>query len=293
MNLIALRQHSRITLMLLLLCAVAFAQQSSQPFATVDAAFKKSRLNWSRASEPFQQERTRLGPTFEPELWKYLGDDVDKQDKISNFLLYPEYLHGNLPMPYLAMQIQLKSLATLRGKPDLSSRIMYVTTSINAAILDGSLGLLDEAQAHKTEAETLMAKDKFLTTGFPAIDDYDRCIYDSLGHREIADPATTCAPKKPAGEPNVTLIEVGEIPNEKFTTNPKPHWPAAAKGVQPGSVTVEVLIDEEGRVASAEILAGPPALHGAALTAARKARFKKTFYRGQSVKVRGPLTYQL
>lgn len=283
----------RIACVLVCLCALGFAQQSSQSFASVDAAFEKSRLNWSRASEPFQQERTRLGQNFEPELWKYLGDDVDKQDKISKLLLYPEYLHGNLPMPYLSMQIQLKSLATLRGKPDLSSRIMYVTTSINAAILDGSLGLLDEAQAHRTEAETMMAKDKFLATGFPAIDDYDRCIYDSLGDREITNPATTCAPKKTAGEPNVTLIEVGEIPHENFTTNPKPHWPAAAKGVQPGSVTVEVLIDEEGRVASAEILAGPPALHAAALTAAQKARFKKTFYRGQPVKVRGPLTYQL
>ena len=162
----ALRKALQIACTLLFLCALSFAQQTQQPFANVDAAFKKSRLNWSRASEPFQQERTRLGQNFEPELWKYLGDDVDKQDKISNFLLYPEYLHGNLPMPYLAMQIQLKSLATLRGKPDLSSRIMYVTTSINAAILDGSLGLLDEAQAHKTEAETMMAKDKFLTHRF-------------------------------------------------------------------------------------------------------------------------------
>ena len=128
-----------------------------------------SRNRVSTGREPqslFSRSAHASVPNFESELWKYLGDDVDKQDKISNFLLYPEYLHGNLPMPYLAMQIQLKSLATLRGKPDLSSRIMYVTTSINAAILDGSLGLLDEAQAHKTEAETMMAKDKFLTQDF-------------------------------------------------------------------------------------------------------------------------------
>ena len=196
MNSNTLNKSLQIAFALLSLCAVSFTQQAPQSFATVDAAFKKSRLNWSRASEPFQQERTRLGQNFEPELWKYLGDDVDKQDKISNFLLYPEYLHGNLPMPYLAMQIQLKSLATLRGKPDLSSRIMYVTTSINAAILDGSLGLLDEAKVHKTEAETMMAKDKFLTTGFPAIDDYDRCIYDSLGHHEIARPGDNLCPKE-------------------------------------------------------------------------------------------------
>jgi TonB family protein len=287
-----LDKNLRITCALFFLCLVSFAQQTPPPFATVDAAFKKSRLNWSRASEPFQQERTRLGQNFESELWKYLGDDVNKQDNISNFLLYPEYLHGNLPMPYLAMQIQLKSLSTLRGKTDLSSRIMYVTTSINAAILDGSLGLLEEAEVHKTEAEAMMAKDKFLATGFPAIDDYDRCIYDSLDHPQITSPATTCAPKKTAGEPNFALIEVGEFSTDKFLAKPEPRWPSAAKGAQPGSVTVEVVIDEEGRVASAEVLSGPPAFHAAALTAAQKSRFKKTFYRGQPVKVRGPLTYQ-
>jgi TonB family protein len=276
---------------LLFLCALSFAQQAPQAFATVDATFKKSRLNWSRASEPFQQERIRLGENFEPELWKYLGDDVDKQDKISNFLLYPEYLHGNLPMPYLAVQIQLKSLSTLRGKTDLSSRIMYVTTSINAAILDGALGLVDQAEVHKTEAESMMAKDKFLTTGFPAIDDYDRCIYDSLGHHEIANPAATCVPKKTAGEPDVTLIEVGEIPNEMFTTNPKPRWPAKTAR-QPGVVVVQVVIDENGKVETADALSGPVDLQPAALKAVRGARFQKAQYRGQAVKVRGQLKYE-
>jgi len=282
----------QIACVLACLCALGFAQQSSQSFASVDAAFKKSRLNWSRASEPFQQERTRLGQNFELELWKYLGDDVDKQDKISNFLLYPEYLHGNLPMPYLAMQIQLKSLSTLRGKTDLSSRIMYVTTSINAAILDGALGLVDQAEVHKSEAEAMMAKDKFLATGFPAIDDYDRCIYDSIGHHEIASPATTCAAKKTAGEPNVALIEVGAIPNEMFTTNPKPRWPAKTAR-QPGVVVVQVVIDENGKVETADALSGPADLQPAALKAAKEAHFQKTVYRGQAVKVRGQLKYEL
>ena len=169
---------------------------------------------------------------------------------------------------------------------------MYVTTSINAAILDGALDLMDQAGIHKSEAEAMMSKDKFLSTGFPAIDDYDRCIYDSVGHHEIASPATTCAPKNTVGEPNVTLIEVGEIPNEKFTRNPKPRWPATATR-QSGSVTVEVVIDESGRVESADALSGPPDLQPAALKAARAAKFQRTFYRGQAVKVRGPITYQL
>lgn len=72
--------------------SVLSVAQDSRPFVAVDAAFKKGRLRWSEASEPFQSERARLGERFEPELWKYLGDDIDKQDKVSNFLLYPESL---------------------------------------------------------------------------------------------------------------------------------------------------------------------------------------------------------
>lgn len=281
----------RITCALLFLCTLSFAQEISPPFASVDAAFKKSRLRWSEASAPFQQERTRLGQNFEPELWKYLGEDVDKQDRIYNFLLYPEYLHGNMPMPFLAMQIQLKSLSLLQGKTDLTSRSMYVTASINAAILAGALDLVDQAEAHKRHAETMMAEDKFLTTSFPAIDDYDRCIYDSIGDRAVQSPATACVAKKSPSEPDFTLIEVGEIPKEKFVVNPKPRTnPKTAR--QSGTVTVEVLVDESGKVQTADVLSGPPALHDAALIAARGARFQKTMYRGQAVKVRGPVTYQ-
>jgi TonB family protein len=168
---------------------------------------------------------------------------------------------------------------------------MYVTTSINAAILDGALDLVDQAEIHKNEAEAMMAKDKFLTTGFPAIDDYDRCIYDSLGHHEIASLATTCAAKKTAGEPNFALIEVHEISNEKFITNPKPR-PTGKAVHESGTVIVEVVVDDTGGVESAEALSGPPDLQPAALKAARAARFQKTQYRGQAVKVRGQLKYE-
>jgi TonB family protein len=286
-----LHKAVRITRALLFLCALSFAQEISRPFAHVDAAFKKSRLRWSEASEPFQQERTRLGQNFETELWRYLDEDVNKQNCIYNFLLYPEYLHGNPPMPFLAMQIQHKSLSILQGKTDLSSRSMYVTASVNAAILAGTLDLVDKAEVHKRDAETMMAKDRFLTTSFPAIDDYDRCIYDSIGKREIASPATSCTPKKTAGEPNFTLIEVAEIPTEKFVLNPKPR-PTGRTAHQSGLVTVEVVVSENGTVESADAVNGPSDLQPAALKAARGAHFQKTLYRGQAVKVRGQIMYQ-
>jgi TonB family protein len=288
-----LHKALRITCALLFLCALSFAQEISSPFASVDAAFKRSRLRWSEASGPFQRERARLGQTFETELWKYLGEDVNKQDRIYNFLLYPEYLHGNLPMPFLAMQIQLKSLSILQGKTDLSSRSMYVTASVNAAILAGALDLVDQAEVHKREAETMMAKDKFLTTSFPAIDDYDRCIYDSIGNHQIQSPATACVAKKSPSEQETAIIELGEIPTDKFAFKPEPQWPSTAKAAyRSGTVTIEVVVDASGRVESTDALSGPPDLQATALKATGEARFQKTQYRGQAVKVRGSFTYQ-
>jgi TonB family protein len=291
-----LRNISRI-LTLLLLCGPCLAQENTQPFASVDAAFQRSRLRWSAASGPFQTVRTQLGDNFEPELWRYLGDDVHKQDNIANFLTYPGYLHGNLPMPDLARRIYLKSLSLLNGKTDLSSRVAYVTASINAAVESAELDLAAEAQQHKSDAQRMLAADKFLLTAVPAMEDYDNCVYDAIGNSKDANPASACLGKKAASDTKVTMIEVGEIPAESIVSKPKPQWPKGAKaGAGAGTLKVQVVIDGSGRVESAEALGGAfalenAALDDAALAAARKARFERTMYQGDAVKVRGWLTY--
>ena len=59
-----------------------------------------------------------------------------------------------------------------------------------------------------------------------------------------------------------------------------------------GKVRVRVLVDETGKVVSAEIEDGRIELRRAALEAARKARFPPTLLEGQPIKVTGLLTYQ-
>jgi TonB family protein len=266
--------------------------QDAQPFAAVDAAFKKDRLRWSLASGPFQSVRTQLGANFEPELWKYLADDVDKQDRIANFLIYPDYLHGNLPMPDLARRIQLRSLSLLAGKSDLSSRTAFVTASINAAVQSAELELIAEARQHKNDVEKMLAADRFLVTAVPAMADYDSCIYDAIGDPKIGSPAAACKPKKASTGPVITMIEMGEIPQQKVISKPEPQWKKETKtGTLAGILKVQVVIDESGRVESAEIVDGPSVLQEAALAAARKARFQQTMYQGQPEKIRGWLTY--
>ena len=58
-----------------------------------------------------------------------------------------------------------------------------------------------------------------------------------------------------------------------------------------GVVTVEVLLNEEGKVISARAVDGHPFLRQAAIVAARQARFTPTVLSGKPVQVTGVITY--
>ena len=94
-----------------------------------------------------------------------------------------------------------------------------------------------------------------------------------------------------AAAPKKTVINGGVL-NGKAISKPLPSYPSEAKraGAQ-GTVTVRILIDEEGRVAEATAVSGHTLLHEAAVSAARRARFTPTRLSGQPVKVSGHITY--
>jgi protein TonB len=73
---------------------------------------------------------------------------------------------------------------------------------------------------------------------------------------------------------------------------PKPSYPQIAKtaGIK-GQVTVQVLIDETGKVISATVLNGHPLLRNAAQQAALQARFNPTRLSEVPVKVNGIINY--
>jgi protein TonB len=78
----------------------------------------------------------------------------------------------------------------------------------------------------------------------------------------------------------------------KAISLPQPPYPMIAKqmGAQ-GQVNVQILVDETGRVISAQILSGHPTLVGAAKEAALRARFTPTLLNDQPVKVQGVIIY--
>lgn len=90
---------------------------------------------------------------------------------------------------------------------------------------------------------------------------------------------------------NMAPISFGVL-NGKAIEFPAPKYPNEAGQVgASGRVTVQIVVDEQGRVISAKAIGGPDTLREAATNAAWKARFSQTRLMGQPVKITGVLVY--
>ncbi|PYS45703.1 MAG: hypothetical protein DMF68_21420 [Acidobacteria bacterium] len=99
-------------------------------------------------------------------------------------------------------------------------------------------------------------------------------------------------PPQPTPKPVPKAPISGGVLNGKAISLPKPPYPAIAKAAHAaGTVTVQVTIDESGKVISAHAVGGHPLLQQAAVQAAYGARFTPTQLSGQPVKVTGVITY--
>ena len=103
---------------------------------------------------------------------------------------------------------------------------------------------------------------------------------------DAGDPPPPEAPPKPK-----TVIK-SRVLNSEALSLPKPIYPMIARQARvQGTVTVQILIDETGRVISAKTVSGHPLLLGESQRAALQARFSPTFVGDQAVKVSGIITY--
>ena len=85
----------------------------------------------------------------------------------------------------------------------------------------------------------------------------------------------------------------GGVLNEKAKLLPLPAYPPAARAVKAsGTVDVQVLVDEEGKVVSATATSGHPLLRSAAVQAARKAKFEPIILSGERHPVSGVIKYE-
>jgi len=104
----------------------------------------------------------------------------------------------------------------------------------------------------------------------------------------VIDTPPTPPPVKPPTTQRVTSV----VLSSKVVSLPQPLYPTIAKqaGIQ-GPVNVQILVDELGRVVSAQIVSGNAFLNPAAREAAMRARFTPTTLNGVPVKIQGVITY--
>ena len=119
---------------------------------------------------------------------------------------------------------------------------------------------------------------------------------NSSGSRVISDDTSdteTRAP--PPAPPKVERKKApisGGVMTGQATSLPKPIYSAAARAVgAKGTVTVQITVDEQGKVISAKAVDGNPMIRPAAVEAAWKAKFDPTKLSGVPVKVTGFITY--
>ena len=99
-------------------------------------------------------------------------------------------------------------------------------------------------------------------------------------------------PPSPGPRPILKPVSGGVL-NGTAINLPQPIYPDAAKRMRSqGTVQVDVVLDESGKVLSAVASSGPAILREAAVQAALKARFSPTKLSGQPVKVSGVINYK-
>jgi protein TonB len=98
--------------------------------------------------------------------------------------------------------------------------------------------------------------------------------------------------KPPPPAAPVKIVRSTRVLNSEALSLPKPNYPSLAKQARAfGTVSVQILIDEQGKVVSAHALSGSPLLTAEAVRAAYLARFSPTILGDSPVKVSGIINY--
>ena len=103
---------------------------------------------------------------------------------------------------------------------------------------------------------------------------------------------TTPPPPPPVVRPPSTQRVTSSVLTSKAISLPQPAYPAMGRQIRiQGPVVIQILVDEQGKVVSAQLVSGHPILSASAKEAALRARFTPTVLNGQPVKIQVVITY--
>ena len=126
--------------------------------------------------------------------------------------------------------------------------------------------------------------------GFADVEARYACALRKQGKPELVTKSETAGSEFPSGDKGDQ--DDSEVINGKALSLPRPGYPREARSARAsGTVSVQVVIDETGKVTFACAISGPTLLQGASEQAALGARFSPTLFQGAPVKVTGIITY--
>jgi TonB family protein len=127
--------------------------------------------------------------------------------------------------------------------------------------------------------------------GFNSSYKFERRVVPARDAVLVAAPAELPPPSTHSCSCCAGTISGGNL-NGKVISQPAPVYPTIARAAHAhGTVIVQVTVDENGDVISAQAISGHPLLQAAAVEAARQAKLSPTLLSGHPVKVTGTLTY--
>lgn len=131
----------------------------------------------------------------------------------------------------------------------------------------------------------------------PALTSFDKSRFSAI-QPPTANISTVAADSKTnsmtneAPAPRILRPLSGGVLNGKALSLPVPIYPEVARRARTaGKVEVAVVVDESGKVISAQAVSGPSSLRDAAVDAAKRARFSPTKLSGAAVKMTGSINY--
>ncbi len=243
-----------------------------------------------------------IGLFFSAILWSLFAKDLGTGNQTLDISTLVAPIAENAPAP---IEKQQKPERPNAAKSAAISRQTNTLRIDENPIVPKVVSVVPNTQRSRPNGNFEIAPDKFEGDGMPS-GDTGREIVGGTGvgiqanqplpienAKKIAAPP---ALKKTAVEvtPNSkTVIKSEGVVNGKAKFLPKPIYSAAAKAVKAmGSVNVQVMIDEQGNVVSANAVDGHPLLKMEAEKAARNAKFNPTFLSKQPVKVSGVIVYK-
>jgi len=137
-------------------------------------------INNRAVAKAFNEDRKRLGKSFEKALSAYLGEDLNKHYWISNYLTEESYLHGNAAMPHLALLIKQQGLVLCGKRQDDNTKAQEVALLFTAAVLSEKLGLRVLAGEYKTRVTGLLRERPILAGGTPAMSEAEWKLYELI-----------------------------------------------------------------------------------------------------------------